>query len=70
MGGEGKTLEADLTFVGRKPGTKVRRGCGHMNPVFSLVERDGTARSFHMPNVRGRTFTRSSISTPRPRAIS
>ena len=53
MGGEGKTLEADLTFVGRKPGTKVRRGASHMNPVFSLVERDGTARSFHMPNVRG-----------------
>ena len=53
MGGEGKTLEADLTFVGRKPGTKVRRGASHMNPIFSLVERDGTARSFHMPNVRG-----------------
>lgn len=53
IGGEGKTLEADLTFVGRKPGTKVRRGAGHMRPVFSLVERDGSARSFHMPNVRG-----------------
>jgi len=51
MGGEGKTLEADWTYVGRKPGTKVRHGAGHMNPVFSLVERDGTARSFHMPNV-------------------
>jgi len=25
-GGEGQTIEADLTFVGRKPGTKVRRG--------------------------------------------
>ena len=24
-----------------------------MNPVFALVERDGRARSFHMPNVRG-----------------
>ena len=23
-----------------------------MNPVFSLVERDGGARSVHMPNVR------------------
>ena len=53
LGGEGMTLEADLTFVGRKPGTKVRRGASHMNPVFSLVERDGAARSFHMPNVRG-----------------
>ena len=23
-GGEGKTIEADLTYVGRKPGSKVR----------------------------------------------
>jgi transposase-like protein len=53
MGGEGETLEADLTFVGRKPGTKVRRGASHMNAVFSLVERDGKAKSVHMPNVRG-----------------
>jgi transposase-like protein len=56
MGGEGETLEADLTFVGRKPGTKVRRGSSHMNPVMALVQRDGTARSFHMPNVRAETL--------------
>src|SRR5437016_9862054 len=53
VGGQGKTIEADLTFVGRKPGTKVRRGASHMNAVLSLVERDGAVRSFHMPNVRG-----------------
>ena len=53
MGGEGKTLEADFTYVGRKPNTKVRSGTAHMNPVLSLVERDGSARSFHMPTVRG-----------------
>lgn len=51
LGGEGKTIEADWTYVGRKPGMKVRKGGGHMNVVFSLVERDGTARSFHAPNV-------------------
>ncbi|MEA2938488.1 MAG: hypothetical protein QOC56_1992, partial [Alphaproteobacteria bacterium] len=56
MGGEGETIEADLTFVGRKPGTKVRRGASHMNPIMALVERDGTARSFHMPNVRAETL--------------
>jgi transposase-like protein len=53
LGGTGETLEADVTYVGRKPGTKVRRGAGHMRPVFALVERNGAARSFHMPNVRG-----------------
>jgi transposase-like protein len=61
MGGDGMTIEGDVTYVGRKPGTKVRAGAGHMNPVFSLVERDGKARSFHMPNVRGDTL-RAAIS--------
>ena len=53
LGGEGKTIEADVTYVGRKPMTKARRGGGsNMNPVFSLIERNGAARSVHMPNVR------------------
>src|SRR3984885_8412807 len=53
LGGEGRTIEADVTYVGRKPMTKARRGGGsNMNPVFSLVEREGGVRSVHMPNVR------------------
>src|SRR5262245_59671386 len=56
VGGEGKTIEADFAYVGRKPNTKVRRGAGHMRPVLSLVERQGKVRSFHMPNVRGDTL--------------
>lgn len=56
MGGEGKTLEADLTYVGRSPGTKVRRGNSHMNPVLALVERAGGARAMHIPDVRGATI--------------
>jgi transposase-like protein len=53
MGGAGMTLEADFTYVGRKPGVEMGRGgARHMNPVFSLVERDGEVRSFHMPNIR------------------
>src|SRR3954453_16363201 len=28
MGGEGEIIEADVTYVGRKEGTKVRRGAG------------------------------------------
>jgi transposase-like protein len=53
LGGEGKTIEADVTYVGRKPFTKVKRGGGSMNPVFALVQRDGGVRSTHMPNVQG-----------------
>ncbi len=53
LGGEGKTIEADVTYVGRKVMKKAHRGGGsNMNPVFSLVERDGAVRSVHMPNVR------------------
>jgi transposase-like protein len=53
LGGEGRTIEADVTYVGRKPFTKVKKGGGgHMNPVLSLVERDGGVRSAHLPNVR------------------
>jgi transposase-like protein len=56
LGGEGKFVEADETYVGRKPGTKVRHGAGHMNAVLSLVERDGAVRSFHVPNVKAETL--------------
>jgi hypothetical protein len=53
LGGDNKTVEADASFVGRKPGTKVRKGgAGHLNAVFSLVERRGNARSVHVPDVR------------------
>ncbi len=52
LGGEGKTIEADVTYVGRKPFTKRRMGGGsNMNPVLALVERDGRVRSVHMPDV-------------------
>jgi len=51
LGGEGKTVEADVTYVGRKPFTKRRMG-GGSNPVLSLVERDGGVHSTHMPDVR------------------
>jgi transposase-like protein len=44
IGGEGKTLEADWTFVGRKPGTKVKKGsAAHPDSVLALVERQGGA---------------------------
>src|SRR5690348_14819804 len=56
LGGEGKYIEADETFVGRKPGTKVGKGHSHMNAVAALVERGGDVRSFHVPNVRGETL--------------
>lgn len=49
MGGNGKTVEIDETYIGRLEGVpKQRRGGAHKNIVLTLVERGGSARSFHI----------------------
>jgi transposase-like protein len=48
MGSGGGVVEADETYVGRKPGRRKASGWGHKEVVFTLVERDGQARSFHI----------------------
>jgi transposase-like protein len=48
MGSGGGVVEADETYIGRKPGRKMRPGAGHKNMVFSLVERGGKVRSTHI----------------------
>jgi transposase-like protein len=49
MGGAGETVEADETFIGRQEGQPKRRaGWGHKNAVLTLVQRGGSARSFHV----------------------
>lgn len=48
MGSNGEVVEADETYIGRKPGMKKRAGPGHKEMVFSLVERDGKVRSVHI----------------------
>jgi transposase-like protein len=53
MGSGGSVVEADETYVGRKPGRHRARGWGHKNTVFTLVERGGKARSVH---VTGKMF--------------
>jgi transposase-like protein len=55
LGGNGP-VEADETFIGRKPGTKKRKGYAHKNAVLSLVERGGEVRSFHVPGVSAKTL--------------
>jgi len=52
MGGAGKTVEVDETYVGRKAGTKAFLPVSEKQPVVALVERNGEVRSFHMPTIR------------------
>ena len=48
MGGSGSTVEVDETFIGRKPGVESRAAAHHKHVVLTLVERGGSARSFHV----------------------
>jgi transposase-like protein len=58
MGGGGSIIEMDETFWGNKKpkGQKKGRGYHHKEKVFSLVERNGKVRSFHVPRVNAETL--------------
>jgi transposase-like protein len=62
IGGAGKIVEADETYVGGKEHNKhardrkFHRGVGGKQAVFTLVERSGEARSFHVANVNAKTL--------------
>ena len=52
LGGAGKTVEADETFVGGKQRRNLRRVAAK-KVVVSLVERGGDVRSFHFQRIHG-----------------
>lgn len=58
MGSDGGIVEADETFWGNNKKVKGTKGRGyaHKMKVFSLVEREGDVRSFHVPNVTAATL--------------
>jgi transposase-like protein len=62
-GGEGKSFEADETYIGGKERNKHRSkrnkkniGGAGKEVAFSLVERGGKVRSFHVPDVSAKTL--------------
>lgn len=53
MGGAGEIVESDETFIGRLEGQpKGKDGWAHKNVVLTLVQRGGSARSFHVDGTR------------------
>lgn len=56
LGGSNKVVEADETYVGGKARNKAFGPPPKKMAVFTLVERDGEARSFHVANVNSKTL--------------
>jgi transposase-like protein len=62
LGGNGDTVEVDETYWGNVPGMPKRHAWHHKEKIVSLVERNGSARSFHVDKVN--------IATLRPMMVS
>jgi transposase-like protein len=63
LGGANKVVEIDETYVGGKEANKHawkrtpgRQGGAGKAPILSLVERDGSVRSYHVANVTAQTL--------------
>ena len=67
LGEGGGIVEADETYIGRKPGVpKGRGGLGHKNTVLALVERGGKVRSVVVTEFKD--VTRTFVDTMDPNA--
>lgn len=58
LGSNNGTVEVDETFWGNSKAVKGtgKRGWGHKEKIFSLVERDGDVRSFHVIRINSTTL--------------
>jgi transposase-like protein len=56
LGGEGKFVEADETYVGGKAKNRAYKAPPKKEAVMALVERGGKVASVHVPNVTAKTL--------------
>jgi transposase-like protein len=56
LGGTGKFVESDETYVGGKAKNRAYKDPPPKEPVLALVERGGKVRSFHVPEVTAATL--------------
>lgn len=56
LGGEGKTVEIDETFVGGNRNKQAVRTVAPKKKIVSLIERGGQARTFHVANINAKTL--------------
>jgi transposase-like protein len=56
IGGANKVIEGDETYIGGKAKNKAYGDLPKKHAVFSLIERDGAVRSFHVTNVTAKTL--------------
>ena len=63
IGGKNKVVEADETYVGGKARNKAFGPPPKKQAVFSLVERGGEVRSFHVADVSAKTLRRILFTT-------
>lgn len=57
LGGKGKIVEVDETFWGNKgKQRKGARGWGHKEKIFTLIEREGHVKSYHVETVSAKTL--------------
>ena len=63
VGGGNKVVEADETYVGGKAKNRAFGPPPKKEPVFSLVERDGEVRSFHVAKVDAKTLREALVTS-------
>lgn len=69
MGGKGKPVEVDETYIGRNSlRKKGGGGWRHKNTVFAMVERGGEMRSHHVPDAKAATISPIMVANIHPEA--